>query len=69
MDKDIFVSSNNQQKSTKPGEISNNFFLHENISFTENAYLNPVKRLNDYDADILENDAYKKIEDEVFKLE
>lgn len=51
---------------------NNNFFLSEEASgiqyFQKNS-TDSIRRLNDYDSNILEKDAYKDVEDELFKLE
>ncbi len=49
-----------------------NFFLKEDFSGLQNFNFNvsePSRRLNDYDFNILQEDAYKEINDELFKLE
>ena len=46
-----------------------NFFMQpENIPLHENV-TEPVRRLNDYDYNILQKEAYKDVSDELFKLE
>ncbi len=63
---DIFqVSSNSSFK-----ENENNFFLSDSVAkplyqdITE-----PARRLNDYDFNLLKEDAYKDVSDDLFKLE
>ncbi len=63
---DIFqVSGNSSFK-----ENENNFFLSDNVAkplyqdITE-----PARRLNDYDFNLLKEDAYKDVSDDLFKLE
>lgn len=63
---DIFqVSGNSSYK-----ENENNFFLSDNVAkplyqdITE-----PARRLNDYDFNLLKEDAYKDVSDDLFKLE
>lgn len=51
-----------------------NFFndinqLENKFVYSPNVYNEPIRRLNDYDANILKDDAYKNISDEAFKLE
>lgn len=67
---------NKNQKDTFEGtkRIPNNdnFFLNEKLSSAQNFFVhNPDKarRLNDYDFNLLQEDAYKDIDDELFKLE
>lgn len=65
---DIFVN-NNQTNIFQSESNENNFFVQqENISFND-IPSEPVKRLNDYDYNILRDDAYKDVTDELFKLE
>ena len=45
-----------------------NFFLSEEAPHLKSA-TEPVRRLNDYDSNLLKEDAYKDITDDVFKLE
>ena len=51
---------------------SENFFLNEDFSnmqiFKQNI-TEPTRRLNNYDSDLLEEDAYKDINNDLFKLE
>lgn len=63
---DIFqVSGNSSFK-----ENENNFFLSDSVAkplyqdITE-----PARRLNDYDFNLLKEDAYKDVSDDLFKLE
>jgi len=48
-----------------------NFFLNNNSKSFKNNLLSsiPTRRLNDYDYNLLQEDAYKDINDELFKLE
>lgn len=51
---------------------NDNFFLMEespNISSTKVITSEPAKRLNDYDFNLLREDAYKDVSDDLFKLE
>ena len=66
MSKDIFENSNHNYDF---GVQEDNFFARpENIRFYE-PQQEAAKRLNDYDYNILREDAYKDVTDEVFKLE
>lgn len=66
MSKDIFENSNHNYDF---GVQEDNFFARpENIRFYESQQ-EAAKRLNDYDYNILREDAYKDVTDEVFKLE
>ena len=67
MEGDIFTRSTNNFP-TK-GQDDNNFFLQpDQISSVKNQS-EPSRHLNDYDFNILKEDAYKDVKDEVFKLE
>ena len=47
-----------------------NFFLTNDISVTKNKFANEAgRRLNDYDFNLLKEDAYKEVDDDVLKLE
>lgn len=51
-------------------EINNNFFLTENIlSLNKQPKTDSSKRLNDYDYNLLKEDAYKEVNDDLFRLE
>ena len=68
MSGDIFVN-NNDNPFQKAVEDDNNFFLQpENIAMKQKTS-EPTRRLNDLDSNILREDAYKEVTDEVFKLE
>ena len=50
----------------------NNFFLAEDLNFFENpipSSSETSRRLNDYDFNLLKEDAYKDVSDDIFKLE
>ena len=49
----------------------NNFFISKEFSLFESTPVvsKPFKRLNDYDSKLLEEDSYKEIDDDLFKLE
>lgn len=51
-------------------ENNNNFFLSENPSQPNYQELvEPTRRLNDYDFNLLKEDAYKDVSDDLFKME
>ncbi len=66
MNGDIFV--NNRDKSSFSNQGDNFFMQPENIPAHTNQ-TEPVRRLNDYDYNILKEEAYKDVSDELFKLE
>lgn len=47
----------------------NNFFLKADTFVSNSTQSEPIRRLNDYDFNILREDAYKDVSDEVLKLE
>ena len=56
--------------SGKPASESNNFFLEESLhSFDTVKFRDGVRRLNDYDSNILKDGAYREISDDALKLE
>ena len=66
----------NNNKDTFEGIVkkapSNNFFMNESSFSKPDALLfssEPLRRLNDYDSNLLEEDAYKDVDDDLFKLE
>lgn len=73
------MNSNNRDifeiSSSKPfqNQQKNNFFLTENSekypSYLAPEITEPARRLNDYDFNILKEDAYKDVSDDLFKLE
>ena len=57
-------------KQIQSEEINNNFFLTENIlSLNKQPKMDSSKRLNDYDYNLLKEDAYKEVNDDLFRLE
>lgn len=68
MDSDVFINSNNQQKKSVANNNSN-FFLQSGALGSTSQIPNSSKHLNDYDFNILKDDAYKEIGDELFILE
>ena len=65
---DIFVN-NNKTNIFQSGSNENNFFVQQESFQTNDMPTEPVRRLNDYDYNILREDAYKDVSDELFKLE
>ena len=74
--KDIFVVNNGGHSFEdislpnifQKSKQENNFFLSEEVPHLKSA-TEPVSRINDYDSNLLQADAYKEISDDVFKLE
>ncbi len=65
-DSDIFESARTNVFESKPS-LSSNFFLSEPAA---NINLNEQKRrLNDYDFNLLKEEAYKDVDDDLFRLE
>lgn len=50
---------------------NNNFFMNEKISTPDMLLFSsePLRRLNDYDSNLLQEDAYKDVQNNLFKLE
>ena len=66
---DIFIGIKQPNSQTKN---DNNFFMFdENLVFEDSKKLSsePSRRLNDYDFNLLKEDAYKDVDSDVFKLE
>ena len=57
----------NQLKNKIQGD--QNFFMSQQEADSNLYIQEPARRLNDYDMNILQEDAYKDVKDEVFKLE
>ena len=71
MNGDKFISSKkeffNHQNINEDGD---NFFMqNESVSFNKITKPEPTRHINDYDSNILQEDAYKDVNDDVFKLE
>ena len=70
MNGDTFINTSKyREKNTIPDE--DNFFLNSSAP-VHNLYdypQEPIRHLNDYDSNILKEDAYKEVSDEVLKLE
>lgn len=68
MNGDVFINSKNIVSS--PAQKENNFFVQQEAA--ESAVTptyQQVKHLNDYDYNILQEDAYKDVNDKIFRLE
>ena len=59
---DIFVN-NNKTNIFQSGSNENNFFVQQESFQTNDMPTEPVRRLNDYDYNILREDAYKDVSD------
>ena len=68
MSGDMFVNNNENPFGSKLQD-DNNFFLQPEEIHPINGQTEPQRRLNDYDYNILKEDAYKDVTDEIFKLE
>lgn len=70
MNGDTFINTS-KYKEQNVIQDEDNFFLNSS-SPTQNLYeypAEPLRHLNDYDSNILQEDAYKEVSDEVLKLE
>ena len=68
MSGDMFVNNNENPFGNKLQD-DDNFFLQPEEIRTFSGQTEPQRRLNDYDYNILKEDAYKDVSDEIFKLE
>lgn len=68
MSRDMFVNNNENPFGNKLQD-DDNFFLQPEEIRPINGQTEPQRRLNDYDYNILKEDAYKDVTDEIFKLE
>ena len=68
MSGDMFVNNNENPFGNKLQD-DDNFFLQPEEIRPINGQTEPQRRLNDYDYNILKEDAYKDVTDEIFKLE
>ena len=68
---DTFELSKKTNRNSQSSNNFENFFLNEKkITNTINiTNINQSKRLNDYDLNLLQEDAYKDVNDDIFKLE
>ena len=64
----MFVNNNENPFGNKLQD-DDNFFLQPEEIRTFSGQTEPQRRLNDYDYNILKEDAYKDVSDEIFKLE
>ena len=71
MSGDRFISNtNNVVRNQNKIDDEDNFFMqNEPVNFAKISQTQPLRRINDYDANILREDAYKEVSDELFKLE
>lgn len=70
MDGDKFISTTSNDVYNLPKtEDDGNFFLQADNHMRRIAQTEPVKHINDFDSDILQEGAYKNVNDEIFKLE
>ena len=69
--KDTFEISQNKSLKKRENLFFNNFFMNENSTniFIKNYHNTNSRSINDYDLNLLQEDAYKDVSDEVFKLE
>ena len=68
MSGDMFVNNNENPFGSKLQD-EDNFFLQPEDIHSYAKQTEPQRRLNDYDYNILKEDAYKDVTDEIFKLE
>ena len=68
---DTFEISQNKSLKKTNDVFFKNFFLNENTTtnYIKNKNISTSRSLNDYDLNLLQEDAYKDVSDEVFKLE
>ena len=70
MDGDKFVSTNkNNNSNLFVNNDNNNFFLQADGGNLRVSQPEPVRHLNDYDSNILQEGAYREVSDDVLKLE
>ena len=69
MNGDEFISTSKNIQERMPIEDANNFFMQNGVSVPNDTKTEIHKHLNDYDSNILQEDAYRDINDEIFKLE
>ena len=70
MDSDKFVSTNKNINSNMfVNEDNDNFFLQADGGLPHISQPEPIRHLNDYDSNILQEGAYREVSDEVLKLE
>ena len=70
MDSDKFISTNkNDNMNLFADEDKTNFFLQADGGIIHMSQPEPIRHLNDYDSNILQEGAYREVSDEVLKLE
>lgn len=72
MEGDRFISTtrNIPEKTSLKSEVENNFFVQTELKPLKTFPLkDPIKHINDYDSNIMQEEAYKDVNDDVFKLE
>lgn len=71
MDGDKFVSTNKDIfRNQDMFEDDNNFFVQKDkVSVQKLPQTEPLRRINDYDSNILQEGAYREVDNEIFKLE
>lgn len=69
MQRDIFTPTNKDKNNSDDIQKDFNFFLQPQQMILHKQLREQSRSLNDYDMNILEEDAYKDVKDEVFKLE
>ena len=69
MDRDIFVSTSKNLNNINISDTENNFFINSPVNNVMPQQAEPMKHINGYDSNILEEEAYKEVNDEVLKLE
>lgn len=68
MDGDKFISTNKNTNISVDEETNNFFIQSENLPIFV-PQTEPLKHINDYDSNILKEEAYRDVPDEIFKLE
>lgn len=69
---DIFEGLKKNESLVRSQGQSDNFFLLEDVPLVNNEFRlqrDTTRRLNDYDTNLLKEDAYKDVRDDLFKLE
>ena len=69
MDGDKFVSTHKVFEEKTDNIDDDNFFINSINTSVKRVSFEPLKHINDYDSNILPKGAYKKVNDDVFKLE
>ena len=66
MEGDTFINTNNIRKRTSEND---NFFMQSESLQAPKLPSEPMRHINDYDSNILQEEAYKDVNDKIFKLE